>query len=190
MQSCSSHLPPTDSPQTPARCPTVCTPRVQRKLSWHPTRLCGYIVQRLCRALPRITWYKYWPQRDSNYTQTANQINQWRSQSGRERRCERRTGSRSSALEPNSAESNTYLDDPLSVLPSVVVLCILAENVCDELEFLRGVIQPLDHHTSVMPGAEGSLESRPYLPTFSLNLSRFRNVPLPLSSLCALDKFT
>lgn len=51
MQSCSSHLPPTDSPQTPARCPTVCTPGVQRKLSWHPTRLCGYIVQRLCRAL-------------------------------------------------------------------------------------------------------------------------------------------
>lgn len=123
------------------------------------TKLASNTFMRLHSAafVSCIAWYKYWPQRDSNYTQTANQINQWRSQSGRERRCGRRTGSRSSALEPNSAESNTYLDDPLSVLPSVVVLCILAENVCDELEFLRGVIQPLDHHTSVMPGAEGGV---------------------------------
>ena len=29
-----------------------------------------------------------------------------------------------------------YLDDPLAVLPGVVVLCVLTENVCDELQLL------------------------------------------------------
>lgn len=35
-----------------------------------------------------------------------------------------------------ATSSHTYLDDPLSVLPGVVVLCILAEDVGDELQLL------------------------------------------------------
>lgn len=47
--------------------------------------------------------------------------------------------------------SHTYLDDPLSVLPGVVVLSVLAEDVGDEVELLRRVVEPLHHHPPVMP---------------------------------------
>lgn len=36
----------------------------------------------------------------------------------------------------SATSSHTHLDDPLSVLPGVVVLCILAEDVGDELQLL------------------------------------------------------
>lgn len=36
----------------------------------------------------------------------------------------------------SATSSHTHLDDPLSVLPGVVVLCILAEDVGNELQLL------------------------------------------------------
>lgn len=59
----------------------------------------------------------------------------------------------------SATSSHTYLDDPLSVLPGVVVLCILAEDVGDELQLLWRVIQPLHHHTPVMP-VKGAAQSQ------------------------------
>ena len=61
------------------------------------------------------------------------------------------------ALAPgrNRDGAQAYLDDPLPVLPGVVVLCVLTENVCDELQLLRGVAEPLHHHASVMPATTG-----------------------------------
>lgn len=44
-----------------------------------------------------------------------------------------------------------YLDDPLSVLPGVVIFTILAQNVSYELQLLRWVTQPLHYHTSMVP---------------------------------------
>ncbi len=44
-----------------------------------------------------------------------------------------------------------YLDDPLPVLPRVVVLGILTKNFCYKLQLFRRVVQPLDHHPPVMP---------------------------------------
>lgn len=67
---------------------------------------------------------------------------------------------------------NTYLNDPLSVLPGMVVLCVLTENVCDELQFLRGVVQPLNHHAPVMPATRSS-EVYSYSQSVILEMSLF-----------------
>lgn len=108
--------------------------------------------------------------------QQNTKLMKWRIQSGREARCGQKTGSQYLLFKPDS-KSNTYLDDPLSVLPGVVVLCILAENVRNELQFLGGVIQPLYHHTSVMPGRK---EWNTFVPCFFITVKDFPAPTLPL----------
>lgn len=55
----------------------------------------------------------------------------------------------------------SYLDDPLSVLPGVVVLSVLAEDVGDEFQLLWRVVEPLHHHSPVMPARGKELNEIP-----------------------------
>lgn len=53
-----------------------------------------------------------------------------------------------------------YLNDPLSVLPRVVVLGILNEDLRCELQLFRWIIKPLNHHAPVMPLAKHKEQSQ------------------------------